>query len=731
MATITVTGTKIMDASGNLLASGTIYFTPTVDGKQFNSYRPAGGGTVEAKKVSAQVTNGAFSIPLHDTSLTTPENIRYIVEVYANDGGPNLLDPSYDSFQPTATNPNFDDYVSGTTPGVVRTIGPQGLSAYQLAQEAGFTGTEAEWLASLKGETGNINTPVPNAVEFQQQISVQGQTFEGAGNNEVDASFYVTDDEDRLAFYIDGDGNTHVSGDLSVKGSTDITVSELAAEGGGISDLDTALDYALAIYDDNERVALGVDHEGNTNVSGVLKAKTLAYDGGEVTDLDSDFDYAFAIYDSTERVAFAVRNDGKIVGELADGSSTPDLPVDYDENHVAATGQSLMVGYQSNPPLSTTQPYANLMFTGGPCAGVRQGAALVPANYASKVPLIEVSDTQGDGTFGETMMSAFANRAAYELAKDGRKHAIFATVNGYSGAGYTSIKQGTATYANGITLATAAKTMATAASKSYGIQAVLVEHGQADEGGNYAAYATALAEWQRNYEMDYQAISGQTSKIPFIITQMSEWTRYAKAVGIIPYLQIAAAAANPDAIMIATATYILTHYADGLHLTNDSQRILGEYMAKPYVARMQGRTWRPLSIKSAVLMGKTIIADFYVPVAPIVIDTATVTEPSFVAGSKYGFEFDDGSGSPPAISSITVVGPTTLEIVLAATPASGTKFLNYAYTGAVGVAAGPTTGARGCLRDSDTWRSLLGYGMTINGVDHALPNWCLHQHFQL
>jgi len=30
----------------------------------------------------------------------------------------------------------------------------QGLSAYEVAVANGFTGTEAEWLASLKGETG-------------------------------------------------------------------------------------------------------------------------------------------------------------------------------------------------------------------------------------------------------------------------------------------------------------------------------------------------------------------------------------------------------------------------------------------------------------------------------------------------------------------------------------------------------------------------------------------------
>lgn len=39
--------------------------------------------------------------------------------------------------------------------------GDPGKSAYELAVENGFTGTVQEWLASLKGESGNPgNTPI-------------------------------------------------------------------------------------------------------------------------------------------------------------------------------------------------------------------------------------------------------------------------------------------------------------------------------------------------------------------------------------------------------------------------------------------------------------------------------------------------------------------------------------------------------------------------------------------
>jgi len=42
----------------------------------------------------------------------------------------------------------------GGIPGPEGPPGPAGASAYEIAVQNGFTGTEAEWLASLKGEQG-------------------------------------------------------------------------------------------------------------------------------------------------------------------------------------------------------------------------------------------------------------------------------------------------------------------------------------------------------------------------------------------------------------------------------------------------------------------------------------------------------------------------------------------------------------------------------------------------
>ena len=50
---------------------------------------------------------------------------------------------------------------TGMIAGLTKTGNP-GKTAYEIAVENGFTGTEAEWLASLKGPTGNVGAVGPN-----------------------------------------------------------------------------------------------------------------------------------------------------------------------------------------------------------------------------------------------------------------------------------------------------------------------------------------------------------------------------------------------------------------------------------------------------------------------------------------------------------------------------------------------------------------------------------------
>ena len=118
---------------------------------------------------------------------------------------------------------------------------------------------------------------------------------------------------------------------------------------------------------------------------------------------------------------------------------------------------------------------------------------------------------------------------------------------------------------------------------------------------------------------------------------------------------------------------------------------------------------RPLSISRA---GTVITVKFIVPAPPLVLDEDLVSNPG-----GFGFEIAQGSVAPPAITNVAVTAPDTVTITLAEEPTGSQWRLRYAFTAPAQASAGPTTGARGNLRDSDATPSRHGY---------PLYNWCVH-----
>lgn len=58
--------------------------------------------------------------------------------------------------------------------------GPQGLSAYQVAVAAGFAGTQAQWLASLKGEKGEQGAAGPPGLPSVRRVLTIPDTTSGS-----------------------------------------------------------------------------------------------------------------------------------------------------------------------------------------------------------------------------------------------------------------------------------------------------------------------------------------------------------------------------------------------------------------------------------------------------------------------------------------------------------------------------------------------------------------------
>jgi hypothetical protein len=393
----------------------------------------------------------------------------------------------------------------------------------------------------------------------------------------------------------------------------------------------------------------------------------------------------------------------------SDAGPTP-VPafVRRDVNHVLVTGQSLAVGVAGAPALSLTQPFGNVMFNTGVMAG---GEGL-----ESFEPLVEGDNIPGSKAIVETMSSAFANLVSELARADGADaHDVLVSVHAAGAKPYARLKKGTKAYANGMAQVAAARDIAKKLGKTYVVRAVANVHGESDHAEKSTRYLADLIEWQADYEKDIKALTGQVEPVPMFHTQISSWTRMMKGTetSAIPAAQLAAHLTSNGKIILVGPKYHLRYAKDGVHLTSEGYRHMGEDYAKAYRrVVLEGKRWEPVRPISTARDGAVITVKFVVPVPPLVLDTSLVSDPG-----GYGFEYSDSSASSPSITKVEVTAPDTVVITLSSVPTGDDRRLRYAFTGIKGARSGPQTGARGNLRDSDATRSRSG---------HPLYNWCVH-----
>jgi len=409
-------------------------------------------------------------------------------------------------------------------------------------------------------------------------------------------------------------------------------------------------------------------------------------------------------------------------------------------NMIVGTGQSLATGYEATPVVDGSGSYAAAhsgaqMFSlagSGPsgtairCGCIHSGSpvteqALNPAWLTGFQAIYEAADSLPQG---ETKFSALL-KAINDLYNYPALGAEFgATAQAWASTTYgPGIKKGTQSYSNILIAVQRAIALASALSspKSLIVRAATLTHGETDGitaiGTTTAQYEALALAFQQNVTADIQNLTGQPELVALFLDQVASWTAYSQTTSLIPQGQLNLALNNPDRCFLVCPKYFLTYYSgDGIHLTAHSQAILGEYYAKAFIqAIIKGIAWKPVSPVSIALTDSThITITFNVPVAPLVIDTSLVSDP----GSK-GFEYTDNS-SPPSISGVAVQNRNQVVLTMsgAITATAGNRTVRYAYTGTSGNHAGPTTGARGCLRDSDPAVSRLGDGTN-------LYNWCV------
>src|SRR5262249_46651280 len=136
-----------------------------------------------------------------------------------------------------------------------------------------------------------------------------------------------------------------------------------------------------------------------------------------------------------------------------------------------------------------------------------------------------------------------------------------------------------------------------------------------------------------------------------------------------------------------------------------------------------GQTYSPLRPASVNQSGATVTVQMAGQVGELVNDCAsgspTVSDPNGTncTHCPLGFEWSDASSSAFVQSvAITDAASGVVTVTLNTTPTGSNKKLRYAYSGNAGT-RGPTTGVRGCVRDSDPAVGLDG---------SPLYNWLVH-----
>jgi hypothetical protein len=430
-------------------------------------------------------------------------------------------------------------------------------------------------------------------------------------------------------------------------------------------------------------------------------------------------------------------------GNGDDGEPAP-VPVPFvpfDINHVISTGQSNSVAHGAKPPLTTSQPYQNLMFdvgvmTVGTC---EQEGCRDYQKPSSFVPLME-----GDSFWYpvETMSSGLGNMSAkLAMTKYGQaSHVVLVSLAGRNGLTYWCLRKGSCNYVDpayiiaydeSMMQVRDAKAIADAQHKSYVVRMATTIHGESDDYG-YALnhqefpldgtdgsfqsvkdYADGLMEWQHDYETGVQAITGQTQSVPLLISQHSNWAWETETnVSAVAQYQYEAHVRSKGKVVLVTPGYPLSYASDCRHYDSNSERRLGEYFGKAYARIiLQGLPWDPVRPKKITHQGNVVTAKFTVPVPPLVFDTDLVVNPG-----NYGFDAVDANGAAIPVTAVALGGPDSVLVTLASEPGAGAR-LRYAFTSVPHTCAGSQLGARGNLHDSDTTQGNYGY---------LLYNWGVH-----
>lgn len=377
----------------------------------------------------------------------------------------------------------------------------------------------------------------------------------------------------------------------------------------------------------------------------------------------------------------------------------PEIPAagDAGVNHFFSYGQSLSVGTQSRPAISTT-PTGNYTFAG--TGRVRAWDSTSP--YASFQAHIE-NDSAAE-LMGETPCYG-----AYQVIAEQQTYSnkFLASAPGYGAVTLAELSSGTGYYTRMLADVTNGRKLARSEGRSFKVRAFMWMQGESD--GATATYAANLSAFNNTLNTDIKAITKQTDDVWLLSYQLAR-----AKIG----LEHLKAQEDYSRIRVAMPMYFLPT-TDTVHLTAASSKIAGAYFGLAYKRIiLDGNTsWKPLMVTSVSVASATIDLT-YNAASALAFDTTIVA-----AQTNQGFRLVDSGGSPMTISSVSITGGNTVRIVAAA-PVPAGAFVQYGFDSATNTTAGTD---KGNLRDSQ------GSSIVFDsaGLNYAMHNWAVLQRVAL
>lgn len=409
----------------------------------------------------------------------------------------------------------------------------------------------------------------------------------------------------------------------------------------------------------------------------------------------------------------------------APSQAEPRANLPWDWTGILGTGQSLSVGAQAPVVLSTAQPYHNLkLWTDHlpwPIDPDDRRLALVPLVEPVGRRAPTYPSSWPENIDGETPHSAMGNEiTALVRGAFGRDFVSVHAAVGESGQGMVFLRKNAVpkgvngrSYKAGLIAIRAMARLARAEGRSFGVGALVVTHGESDAGN--AHYEAELLQLWRDYEADLSAITGQRRPILMIVSQQNSCND--RSPSTLAQWRIGA---DFPADAVCSGPKYQYPSAEGVHLTADGYRLLGEKYGQVYFERaILGDGWRPLEPVALERKGAVLTVRFHVPVQPLVWETRFEephpSVPEWRQGK--GFEVTAADGKRVGIASAAIAGDAVV-LTCASDPGPGAR-VGYAMVGEKERMSKPFAGTYrwGLLRDSDPFRG------SVTGT--AQPNYAV------